>query len=44
MHQALYYFEDNFAMLENSYPYTSGTTKSSDDCLYSASKATNVKV
>ena len=30
-------------MLEGDYPYTSGATKSSGDCLYSSSKATNVQ-
>ena len=41
----LYYnYEGIFAMLENDYPYTSGATKSSGDCLYSASEATNITV
>ena len=35
----------DFAMLESAYPYTSGATgENSFDCLYSASKATNVSV
>ena len=44
MGYAFDYFEHNFAMLKDAYPYASGDTKSSGDCLYSASKATNVKV
>ena len=31
-------------MLESDYPYTSGSGDDSTDCLYSASKATNVEV
>ena len=44
MYDAFAYFLDNFATLESVYPYTSGATKSSGNCLYSVSKATNVKV
>ena len=33
-----------FAMLESSYPYTSGNGDDSTECLYSASEATSVKV
>ena len=45
MKRALEYFYDNFAMPESEYPYTSAPKDApSTDCLYSASKATNVKV
>ena len=45
MKRALEYFYDHFAMLESEYPYTSGPKNApSTDCLYSASRATNVKV
>ena len=45
MLRAFKYYEDNFAMLESAYPYTSGATgDDSTDCLYSASRATNVQV
>ena len=45
---AFMYFKESLGgmplMLESAYPYTSGATKSSGDCLYSISEATNVKV
>ena len=45
MKRALYYFYDNYLMLESEYPYTSAPKDApSTDCQYSASEATNVKV
>ena len=44
MFLAYMYFLKNFAMLESTYPYTSGTGDDSTDCLYSFSEATNVKL
>ena len=45
MERALEYFYGNFAMLESEYPYTSAPKNApSTDCMYSASRATNVKV
>ena len=45
MAKAFSYFEDNFVMLESTYPYTSAPKDApKTDCLYSASKASNVKV
>ena len=42
---ALDYFEDNFAMLESEYPYTSGPKNApATECQYSVPKATNIKV
>ena len=40
-----YEHKKKFAMLESDYPYTSGAEgNDSTDCLYSASKTTNVTV
>ena len=41
MKYAYHYFEDNFAMLESEYSYTSSPKDApKTDCQYSASKAT----
>ena len=48
MYDAFSYFKDHYVMLESDYPYTSVSKDAKDlppsDCLYSASKATQVKV
>ena len=36
--------ESQYPMLASDYPYTSGTSDDSTDCLYSASKAIEVQV
>ena len=39
MYRALNYFQDNFAMLESDYPFTSATGDDSTECLYSLPKS-----
>ena len=45
MEAALWYFEENYAMLERDYPFTSGATgENTFDCLYSQTKSSQHNV